>query len=51
MYLFVCVGTSTTTALFQVLVSGPSGMVDTVMAESRKISWRVFDVESASREF
>lgn len=35
----------------QVLVSGPSGMVDSVMAEARKVSWKVFDVESASREF
>lgn len=35
----------------QVLVSGPGGMVDSVMAEARKVSWKVFDVESASREF
>eukprot|EP00752_Nemacystus_decipiens_P001741 g1684.t1 len=35
----------------KVLVSGPGGMVDDVMAETRKVSWKVFDVESASREF
>ncbi|CAM9175461.1 unnamed protein product [Ectocarpus fasciculatus] len=34
----------------KVLVSGPGGMVDAVMAEARKVSWKVFDVETASRE-
>ncbi|CAM9835212.1 unnamed protein product [Scytosiphon promiscuus] len=35
----------------KVLVSGPGGMVDTVMTETRKVSWRLFDVETASREY
>ncbi|CAM9161669.1 unnamed protein product [Ectocarpus sp. 12 AP-2014] len=34
----------------KVLVSGPGGMVDAVMTEARRISWKVFDVETASRE-
>lgn len=53
MFFLSCCPPQILTAIFrlsQVFVSGPSGMVDSVMTHARMVDWKMFDVEASSRE-